>query len=85
MNLALHAVGELQSAVAQSEQGVVLAAANVLTGVDVGATLANQDFARANDLAGKTLAAQTLGVGIAAVSGGAKTFFMCHLISPPSD
>ena len=41
MNLALHAVGELQSAVAQSEQGVVLTAANVFTCMNVGAMLTN--------------------------------------------
>ena len=46
MNLALNATRELQRAVAQSEQGVVLAAANVFTRMKMGATLTNDNITR---------------------------------------
>lgn len=48
MNLTLLAARELQRAIAQGEQGVVLAAAHVLTGMEVGAALADDDVARSS-------------------------------------
>src|SRR5699024_1287384 len=62
---------ELDGAVLQSEQGVVAALADVDAGMDVGAPLANQDVAGQNELTVGTLDAQTLGLGVTAVTGGA--------------
>ena len=60
---------ELDSTVNQSEQGVILADTNVDTGMDVGASLANQDVASQNELTVSTLNAQTLRLGITTVLG----------------
>lgn len=65
---ALHA--ELDGAVRSGEQGVVAAAANVVAGVELGATLTNEDLTCADDLTAVTLHAEALGVGVAAVTGG---------------
>ena len=46
MYLAACALGVFYRTFAQSEQGVVLAATHVLTGMEVSATLTNQDVAR---------------------------------------
>ena len=43
MHATLHATRELQRAVAQSEQRVVLAAADVLAGMELGAALTDDD------------------------------------------
>ena len=61
---------ELDGTVNQSEQGVILADTNVGAGMDVGASLANQDVASQDELTVSTLAAQSLGLGITAVLGG---------------
>ena len=61
---------ELDGTVNQSKQGVILADTNVDTGMDVGASLANQDVAGQNELTISTLHAQALGLGITAVLGG---------------
>lgn len=47
-------------AVAEGEQGVVLAAAHVLTGMEMGAALTNDDVAGGHVLAAELLDAQTL-------------------------
>ena len=53
---------ELDGTVNQGEQGVILADAHVDTGMDVGASLANQNVAGQNGLTVGTLHAQTLGL-----------------------
>ena len=70
-------------AVNQGEQGIVAALAHVLTGVNVGATLTNQNVAGQHELTVGALDAQTLGLGIAAVLGRTYAFFMCHCVTPP--
>ena len=67
---------ELDLAVAQSEQGVVAALAHVHAGVDVGAALTDQNVAGQNELTVAALHAQTLGLRVAAVPGGANALFM---------
>ena len=52
------------------EQGVVAAAANIHTGVNVSAALTNQDVAGQNVLTISALGAETLGLGITAILGG---------------
>ena len=71
VHAALVTAGVLDGAVCQGEQGVVLAAAHVLAGVEVGAVLANEDHTGGDDLAGELLAAQTLCAGVATVASGA--------------
>ena len=55
---------ELDGAVREREQGVVAAAADVVTGVEVGAALADEDLARADDLAAETLHSEVLGLSL---------------------
>ena len=82
---------ELDGTVNQSEQGVILADTNVGAGMDVGASLANQNVASLNELTVSTLAAQTLGLGITAVLGGAAALVVSkelntnlqHGVTPP--
>ena len=71
MNLALNATRELQRTVAQSEQGVVLAAANVFTRMKVGATLTNDNITRLYLLTSEHLNAKSLCVRVATVTAGA--------------
>ena len=78
MNLTLLAARELQRAIAQREQGVVLAAADVLAGMEVGAALADDDVAGLHSLAGELLHAQSLRVRVATVTGRAQAFLVCH-------
>ena len=63
------ALGEDQVAVALGEQRVVLAAANVLAGMEFRATLTNDDIASLHILACELLHAKSLCVRIAAVTG----------------
>ena len=62
---------ELDLAVNQRKQGVVAADPDVVTGMDVGASLANQNVAGQNELTVSPLDAKSLGLGITAVLGGA--------------
>src|SRR5690554_4102969 len=70
---------ELDGAGSQGEQGVVLAAADVVAGVELGTALADDDLTGADDLTAETLDAEALGVGVAAVPGGAGALLRCHL------
>jgi hypothetical protein len=63
----------------EGEQGVVATATDACTGVEVGATLANDDFACGNYLATETLDAEALCVGVTTVASGARAFFVCHV------
>src|SRR6478609_4343954 len=69
---------ELDLAGLEGEEGVVLADADVEAGVEAGAALADDDRAGADGLAAVGLDAEVLGVGVAAVPGGAAAFLMCH-------
>ena len=60
---------ELDLAGLQSEQGVVAALTHVNTGMDMGAALTNQNVASQNELTVAALHAQTLGLGVTAVTG----------------
>ena len=82
---------ELDGTVNQSEQGVILADTNVDTGMDVGASLANQNVAGQNELTVCTLDAQALSLGITAVLGGTAALVVSeelntnlqHGVTPP--
>src|SRR5258708_5056027 len=64
----------------EREQRVVFADADVLAGQQLGAALADQDGARVDGGAGPLLHAETLPGGVAAVAGGTRSFFVCHLL-----
>lgn len=55
----------------RAKQGIVAALADILTRMDVSAALADEDVASENELAVGALDAETLGLGIAAIFGGA--------------
>ena len=82
---------ELDGTVNQSKQGVILADTNVDTGMDVGASLANQDIASQNELTVCTLDAQALSLGVTAVLGGTAALMVSeelnvnlqHNVTPP--
>ena len=82
---------ELDSTVNQSEQGVILADTYIDTGMDVGASLANQNVAGQNELTVCTLNAQALSLGITAVLGGTAALVVSeelntnfqHGVTPP--
>jgi hypothetical protein len=82
---------ELDLTVDQSKQGVIAADTNIVTGMNVRASLANQDVASQNELTVSALHAQTLGLGVTAVLGGAAALLMGkeleadsqHVIAPP--
>jgi hypothetical protein len=69
---------ELNNSGGQCEQGVILAASNVVSGVKVGSTLANDYFAGINFLTTETLYAEALGITVASVTGAGCTLLMCH-------
>ena len=71
MHATLHAASKLEGAVAQREQGVVLASADVLAGMELGAALTNDDVAGANMLTAEHLHAESLCVRVATVAAGA--------------
>ena len=79
MHLALIAAGVLDNAGDQSEQGVVLATADVLAGVEVGTTLTNKNLASIHGLASKTLATESLRMRVAPVAARTEAFLMCHM------
>ena len=68
---------ETDLAVYQCEQGIIAADPNVLAGMDVSASLANQNIACQNELTICTLYAQSLGLGVTAVTSGAAALFVC--------
>jgi hypothetical protein len=57
---------------------VVLAHADVLTRMHLGAALADDDAAGGDQLIAVAFDAEAFGIRIAAVSGTAACFFMCH-------
>jgi hypothetical protein len=73
---------EFNSASCECEESVIFAATNVVTWVEVSATLANDDFACINNLTTEALYAKTLCIRIATVAGAGRTFLMCHVVLP---
>ena len=69
---------ETKDAVCKSIQSVITADAYIKAGVDVCAALSVKDIAGLYKLAVSSLGAQTLGIGITAVLGGAHSLFMCE-------
>ena len=67
---------EAHDAVHLGVEGIVAADAHVQAGMDVGATLAHKDVAGEGELTVGALGPQPRALAVAAVSGGAPTFFM---------
>ena len=67
---------ELYLAVYESEQGVVLADTDVVARMNVRASLTNENVASQNELTVSALGAKALGLGVAAVLGGAAALFV---------
>ena len=72
---------ELNRTCSESEQGIVAAATNVLTRVELGAALTHDDLAGLNLLTTEALDTETLGLGIATVAGAGSTLLSCHVVS----
>ena len=75
----LDAVRILNGTVNESKQGIVLTTADVSTRMNMSATLANKNRTGGYRLASESLATKTLTTGVTAVTGRAKTFFVCHV------
>src|SRR5690606_16595106 len=69
---------ELDSTGREGEQRVVATTADVDARVEVGSALADEDLARADDLAAEALHAKALRVGVATVTCGRCALFVCH-------
>src|SRR5690606_40858838 len=74
---------ELDHAVHFREQGVVLADANAVAGVELGTALTHDDVAGLDDLAAIQLHAKAFTFRVAAVAGRTASFFECHESNPP--
>src|SRR5215208_6382841 len=72
------AISERDLAVGQRKQSVILAQADVVARVPLGAALAHDDVSGANRLAAELLHAEALALTVAAVAGRAACLFMCH-------
>ena len=75
-NLAVATHTELHGAIGEGEQRVILAHADVVARVEVGATLANDDVAGFNDDAVMAFYTKAFRFAITAVTRGAWPFFM---------
>src|SRR5690606_22615452 len=71
---------EADHAVAQGEDGEVLAKAGVVARVELGAALTDQDVACGHGLAVETLHTEALGLAVATVLGAADAFLVCHVL-----
>jgi hypothetical protein len=69
---------ELDHAIREGEQGVVATDADIRSGAEAGAALANNDVAGNNSLAAEFFHAEALADAIASVAYAALTFFMRH-------
>lgn len=69
---------EFDDTLSQCKQGVILAATDVQSRVEVRSTLTNDDLAGTDGLTAEALDAETLGVAIAAVPGAGRTLLVCH-------
>ena len=60
----------------KSEESIIGADADIVAGMDFGASLSDEDVACENELTVSSLGAESLGFGITAVTGWTHTFFM---------
>jgi len=69
---------EADVTVGKGEKRMIAAHADVVTGVELGAALADENGAGGDELTAVPLHAETLAVAVAAVACGSLSFFMCH-------
>jgi hypothetical protein len=69
---------ELDDAVRLGKERVVLAQSHVDSGEELCPPLAYQDSSTANGLTAKPLDPKMLGIGVAPVTAGSLSFFVCH-------
>lgn len=74
---------ELHRTGVKGEQRVVLATADAVARVEVGAALADQDLTGVDDLTAEALHAEPLSIGVATVPSGRCALLVCHLSSVP--
>ena len=82
MHATLVALRVLDLAVALGEQRVVLAATDVLAGVELGSALTHEDSAGSHDHAVEALAAKALADRVTTVTGSTRTLLVCHERTP---
>ena len=70
---------EFDDAVDQGEQSIILAAADIVARVDVGAVLTVDDVTGTHSFTAEFFTAESLTVRITAVSGAPDPFLVCHL------
>src|SRR3954470_19843400 len=73
------AISERDLAVGKRKQRMILAQADIVARVPLGAALAHDDIAGANGFAAELLHAEALALTVAAVAGRAACFLMCHV------
>src|SRR6185295_2466786 len=73
------AISERDLAVGKRKEGMVLAQADVVARVPLGAALAHDDVAGEDIFPTELLHAEALALTVAAVAGRAACFFMCHV------
>src|SRR3982751_3573940 len=73
------AISERDLAVGKRKQGMVLAQADIVARVPLGAALTHDDVAGANGFAAELLHAEALALTVAAVAGRAACLLMCHV------
>jgi hypothetical protein len=71
---------ERDAAVDLRKQRIILAAAYVESGMELGAPLAHDDLTRGDKLPPVTLYSEALGNRLSAVLGASSTFLMCHTV-----
>jgi hypothetical protein len=69
-------------AIGQGKQRMILAHADILTGVEFGAALTDNDIAGNYAFPAKFFHAKAASCGISAVTGTTTCFFMSHIASP---
>lgn len=69
---------KLHGTVGSCKKGIIFAATDILTGVEFGAALANDDVSGTNYLAAVFFNSEAFGLGIASVSTRSLTFLMSH-------
>ena len=74
---------EFNHAVNKGIEGILPAHAHIIAGRDTRAPLPHQNSAGIHTLAGISLHAESFGLTIAPVAGGAASLFMSHSPSPP--
>ena len=71
---------KLNLAVNKSEQGIIGASANIVSGVNVSAALSYKNVARKDKLSIRALNAKSFGLGVTSVLGRTHSLFMSELL-----